>query len=78
MKQQEEHDHDKTVRRLLDKVRHYRKLNKLTQGHLARHLRISQNAYSKLERGISELTIYKLLVIMQILGISIFELLEKH
>lgn len=78
MKQQEEHDHTKTIRRLLDMVKHYRKINKLTQGHLARHLCISQNAYSKIERGISELTIYKLLVIMQILGVSIFELLEKR
>lgn len=55
--------HSIFIQQILVRIRHSRNLQKISQHSMAAHLGISQNAYSKLELGNSELTLRKLLII---------------
>lgn len=60
-----------------EKVRLKRLTKGYSQEYMANELEISQNAYSKLERGETELTVRRAYEIAFILEISIYELLPK-
>ncbi|QPB42016.1 helix-turn-helix domain-containing protein [Rodentibacter haemolyticus] len=57
-----------------DTIRTMREMNQLTQEELAEKLNISVNAYSKIERGITKLSLDKLERIAQIFNINVSEL----
>lgn len=63
-----------------EKIRIQRVIKKYSQENMAWELGISQPAYSKIERGETELTISRIYEIAEILGISPFTLLPppKH
>jgi transcriptional regulator with XRE-family HTH domain len=56
-------------------IRKLREQKKVTQEEVARHLNISQNAYSKIENGITQLTVNHVKQISAALGVSPVELL---
>lgn len=56
-------------------IREIRESKKYTQEYLAAKLRISQNAYSKIELGYSRLTVNRLIQIAEILDVEIINLL---
>ena len=62
----------KNVARNIRKIREYRDY---TQDYLAAKLKISQNAYSKIELGYSKLTIERLFQVAEILDIQVTQLL---
>ncbi|MGA9649795.1 helix-turn-helix domain-containing protein [Pedobacter sp.] len=62
----------KNVARNIRKIREYRDY---TQDYLAAKLKISQNAYSKIELGYSKLTIERLFQVAEILDIEATQLL---
>jgi len=62
----------KNVARNIRKIREYRDY---TQDYLAAKLKISQNAYSKIELGYSRLTIERLFQVAEILDIQATQLL---
>lgn len=55
-------------------IRSIRELNKLTQEDMAEKLSISVNGYSKIERGLSKLTLDKLHQIADIFNINVSDL----
>jgi transcriptional regulator with XRE-family HTH domain len=57
-------------------IRNRRMLNNYCQEYVAGQLNISQNAYSKLELGYSQLTVNRLFQIAKILEISVTDLLK--
>ena len=57
-----------------DTIRTMREMKQLTQEELAEKLNISVNAYSKIERGITKLSLDKLEQIAQIFNINVSEL----
>lgn len=59
------------------KIRQLRKDLGLNQVTMARHLCISQNAYSLIERGVTRLDIERLAQISGILQVTLDELLER-
>ena len=58
-------------------IRKSRKDKRKSQGQVARSLKVSQNAYSKLECGKTQLTLKNLMIIGEYLNISIFDLLNQ-
>lgn len=62
----------KNVARNIRKIREYRDY---TQDYLAAKLKISQNAYSKIELGYSKLTIERLFQVAEILDVEATQLL---
>lgn len=56
-------------------IRRIREQKKVTQEEVARQLNISQNAYSKIENGITQLTVNHVKQISTALGVSPIELL---
>jgi len=60
-----------------EKIRSHRLTKGYSQEYMANELEISQNAYSKLERGETELTVKRAYEIAFILGISIYELFPE-
>lgn len=61
----------------VEKIRLNRQIKGYSQEYMAFMLNISQNAYSKLERGETELTIPRLYEIVEILDISIKSILPE-
>ena len=59
-----------------EKIRICRLQKSYSQEFMAFSLSISQNAYSKIEREQTELTVKRLYEIAELLNISVFELLE--
>ncbi|HMO33488.1 MAG TPA: helix-turn-helix transcriptional regulator [Lacibacter sp.] len=57
-------------------IRKIREQKKVTQEEVARHMGISQNAYSKIENGITQLTINHVKQISEALGVPAVELLR--
>lgn len=55
---------------ILQNIRDLRQEKKYSQEYMALRLEISQNAYSKLERGITRLTLERMAQIAEILGIG--------
>lgn len=57
-----------------DTIRKMRELNQLTQEEMAEKLNISVNGYSKIERGVTKLSLKKLEQIANIFNINVSEL----
>lgn len=57
-------------------IRKYRELRNYSQDYVARKMGISQNAYSKIENNITQLTVNHVKQISQILEVSIMDLLR--
>ncbi|MEJ7693837.1 helix-turn-helix transcriptional regulator [Daejeonella sp.] len=62
---------------IVDEIRRQRQRKGISQEAMAFDLSISQAAYSKIERGETELTISRIYEIADILEISVFDLLPK-
>lgn len=62
---------------ILEEIRIQRQKRGISQEAMAFDLNISQPAYSKIERGETELTITRIYEIAEIFKISVFELLPK-
>jgi transcriptional regulator with XRE-family HTH domain len=58
-------------------IRKYRELRNYSQDYVARKMGISQNAYSKIENNITQLTVNHIKQISQILEVSIVDLLRN-
>jgi transcriptional regulator with XRE-family HTH domain len=69
-------DYSHVIRQLLANIRYYRETKRFTQQAVATHLGISQNAYSKIERGVTELTISKLFLIALFLEVQLYDVLK--
>ncbi|HOS84196.1 MAG TPA: helix-turn-helix transcriptional regulator [Bacteroidales bacterium] len=63
------------LQKLGERIREIRKLKKISQADIAAQLDISITAFSKIERGLTNISINRLEEIAQILGISIINLL---
>lgn len=57
-------------------LRKYREIRNYSQDYVARKMGISQNAYSKIENNITQLTVNHVKQISQILEVSIMDLLR--
>jgi transcriptional regulator with XRE-family HTH domain len=57
-------------------LRKYRELRNYSQDYVARKMGISQNAYSKIENNITQLTVNHVKQISQILEVSMMDLLK--
>jgi transcriptional regulator with XRE-family HTH domain len=57
-------------------LRKYRELRNYSQDYVARKMGISQNAYSKIENNITQLTVNHIKQISQILEVSMMDLLR--
>lgn len=60
-----------------EKIRLQRLAKGYSQEYMANELNISQNAYSKLERGETELSVNRAYEIASILGVSIYVLVQE-
>lgn len=60
-----------------EKIREYRDEKKLTQAEVAEKLDISVTAYSKIERGLTELTLLRLYQLAEIFEVDVTELIPK-
>lgn len=63
--------------KIAEEIRAQRQKRGISQEAMGFHLNISQAAYSKMERGESEITITRIYEIADILEISVFDLLPK-
>ncbi len=63
--------------KVLENIKHYRKLKSLSQEEMSDRLGMSQNNYGKIERGDTELTVVRLVEISKILETPIFELVGE-
>lgn len=63
-------------KKIVDQIKKIRNLRGIKQEEMANFLEISQQAYSSIERGESELSLNKLDKILEKLNVSIFLLLE--
>lgn len=57
-------------------IRKYRELRNYSQDYVARKMGISQNAYSKIENNITQLTVNHIKQISQVLEVSMMDLLR--
>jgi transcriptional regulator with XRE-family HTH domain len=57
-------------------IRQYRELRNYSQDYVARQMGISQNAYSKIENGITQLTVNHIKQLAKILEVSLTDLLK--
>ena len=62
---------------ILQNIRVLRQERKYSQEYMALRLTFSQNAYSKLERGLTRLTLERLAQIAEILGTTLSELIKE-
>ncbi|HVY75455.1 MAG TPA: helix-turn-helix transcriptional regulator [Puia sp.] len=58
-----------------EKIRQRRMIKGYSQEYMAFQLEISQNAYSKIEREETEMTVNRLYEIAEVLGVSVYEFL---
>ncbi|TPE39739.1 helix-turn-helix transcriptional regulator [Pontibacter mangrovi] len=58
-------------------IRNQRLQKGYSQEYMAYYLKISQNAYSKIERGDTEVTVRRVYEIANVLNVSIYELLPQ-
>jgi transcriptional regulator with XRE-family HTH domain len=61
---------DLKIKKVAQNIRKIREYRNYTQEYLAAKLRISQNAYSKIELGHTRITIDRLLYIADVLGVD--------
>jgi len=62
---------------LTEKIRMFRIMKGYSQEYMANELDISQNAYSRLEAGKTEITVRRVYQVASVLGISVYELLPE-
>ena len=62
---------------LANNIRSFRLIRNYSQDYLALKLKISQNAYSKIELGYTRVTVERLLGIAHVLEVSLMELFEQ-
>jgi len=62
---------------LANNMRSFRLIRNYSQEYLALKLKISQNAYSKIELGYTKVTVERLLGIAQVLEVGLMELFEQ-
>lgn len=67
---------DLKTKNVTENIRKTRESKRLTQEYLAEKLGISQNAYSKIELGYSQITVYRLFQITRALDVEVTELLS--
>lgn len=68
---------DLKTKKVTENIRKTRESKRLTQEYLAGKLSISQNAYSKIELGYSQITVYRLFQITRALDVDVTELLSS-
>ncbi|MBE9598859.1 helix-turn-helix domain-containing protein [Pedobacter sp. MC2016-24] len=68
---------DLKTKKVTENIRKTRESKRLTQEYLAGKLGISQNAYSKIELGYSQITVYRLFQITRALDVDVTELLSS-
>jgi transcriptional regulator with XRE-family HTH domain len=66
---------DLKTRAIVSNIRKIREFRNYTQDYLAAKLKISQNAYSKIELGYSNITLNRLIEIAEILEIELEDLI---
>lgn len=59
-------------------IRHYREMKNLTQQFVAKQMGISQNAYSKIENNVTQLTVHHVKQLSKIFEVPIDELLREE
>ncbi len=59
-------------------IRNYRELKNLSQKFIAKEMGISQNAYSKIENNITQLTVHHVKKLSKILDVSVIDLLKEE
>ena len=64
---------DSKTKEIISNIRKIREYRNYTQDYLAAKLRISQNAYSKIELGYSNITLNRLVEITQILEVELID-----
>lgn len=65
---------DSKTKEIVTNIRKIREFRNYTQDYLAAKLKISQNAYSKIELGYSSITLNRLVEIAEILEIELVDL----
>jgi transcriptional regulator with XRE-family HTH domain len=65
---------DSKTKEIVTNIRKIREFRNYTQDYLAAKLKISQNAYSKIELGYSSITLNRLVEIAEILEIDLVDL----
>lgn len=68
---------DLKTKAIVSNIRKIREFRNYTQDYLAAKLRISQNAYSKIELGYSSITLNRLVEIADILEIDLTDLIRS-
>jgi transcriptional regulator with XRE-family HTH domain len=63
---------------IVSNIRKIREFRNYTQDYLAAKLKISQNAYSKIELGYSSITINRLVEIAEILEVDLVDIISKN
>jgi transcriptional regulator with XRE-family HTH domain len=66
---------DLKTKQILFNIRKVREFRNYTQDYLSAKLRISQNAYSKIELGYSSVTLNRLIEIAEILEVELIDLI---
>lgn len=69
---------DLKTKAIIANIRKIRESRNYTQDYLAAKLRISQNAYSKIELGYSNITLSRLIEIVAILEVSLADLINAE
>ena len=64
------------TRAIISNIRKVREYRNYTQDYLAAKLKISQNAYSKIELGYSKITLNRLIEIAEILEVELTDLIS--
>lgn len=67
-----------TTKYVLDTIRKERNLRRLSQQEMAQRLGITQDMYSRLERGETQLTLNRLVLIQRILPFSVDNILHEY
>ena len=67
---------NRKIRAIAANIRAKREHRNYTQEYLAAKLKVSQNAYSKIELGYTKITVERLFQIAEILGFNATELIE--
>ncbi|MDF2432642.1 MAG: hypothetical protein JWP44_2273 [Mucilaginibacter sp.] len=68
---------DLKVKEVVANIRKIREYKNYTQDYLAAKLKISQNAYSKIELGYSSITLTRLISIAEILKVDLVDLINS-
>jgi transcriptional regulator with XRE-family HTH domain len=67
---------DLKTRAIVANIRKVREFRNYTQDYLAVKLKISQNAYSKIELGYSSITVHRLIQIADLLEVKLVDLVD--